>query len=69
MQEFEPAIARGEQRALKQHGADAMALPRLLDRECRFRLARDRRSDRAQLGGAAQRALDEEPVNDRVDAE
>ena len=40
MQEFETAVAGREQRALQQHGADAMALPRLLDPERGFRLAR-----------------------------
>ncbi len=69
MQELDAAVAGGEQRSLEQGRADAVALPRPLDRECRFRFARKRRSDLPQLGGAAQGAVYEEPVNDGIDSE
>src|SRR4029453_16325616 len=52
-----------------QRRADAVALPRPLDREGGLRLARYRRPDRAQLGGPAQDAGDEEAVDPRIDAE
>src|SRR5689334_23016699 len=45
-----------------------MTLPRLLDAEGRFRLARERCTDRTQLGGAAHRSVHEETMNDSVDA-
>jgi hypothetical protein len=41
----------------------------LLDRERGFGLTLYRRADRPQLRGAAQGPVDEEAVNDRVDAE
>jgi hypothetical protein len=63
------AIARGEQRAFEQHRANAVALPRLLDREGGFGLAGQGRADRSQLRGTAQRGVDEKAVNERVDAE
>ena len=44
-----------------------MALPGLLDAEGGLRLARERRADRAQLGGAAQHAVDKEAVHDDAD--
>src|SRR5438128_9106594 len=62
MQEFQAAVARGEQRAFEQQGADAVALPWLFDRECGLRSARG--SERSQLGGSAQRTIDEEAVDD-----
>ena len=69
MQELEANVARGEQRALEQHGADAVALPRLFDRERDLGFTRDGRSDLPQLRSAAQRVVDEEAMNKRVDAE
>src|SRR5262245_31530812 len=69
VQEFDAAVARGEQRALEQHGAYAVALPRLLDGEGGLRLPHQRRTERTQLGRAAQRAVDEEAVDERIDAE
>ena len=63
VQGVDAAVARGEQRALEQHGADAVALPGLLDAESGFRLVREQRAERAQFGGAAQHAVDEEAVH------
>ena len=62
-----PRLRAREQRALEQYGADAVALPGLLDAEGGFRLARERRADRAQLGGAAQHAVDKEAVHHDAD--
>ena len=42
VQQLDAAVARGEQRALEQHRADAMALPGLLDREGGFGFANAR---------------------------
>ena len=69
MQELEANVARGEQRALEQHGADPVALPRPLDRERDLGFTRHGRSDLPQLRSAAQRVVDEEAMNKRVDAE
>src|SRR5262249_48516989 len=69
VQEFEAAVARGEQRALEQHGTDAVALPWLLDREGGLGLTCHGRSDRPQLRCAAQRVVDEETMDERIDAE
>src|SRR5258707_5247491 len=44
-----------------------MALPRRLDRECGFRLAREILAERTQLGDAAQHALDEVAVDHRIE--
>ncbi len=62
------AIARAQQRALEQCAADPVTLPGLFDGEGGFRRARKHRADVAQLGGAAQRAVDEKAMHHRVDA-
>jgi len=41
VQRLDAAVARAEQRALEQHGADALALPGLLDAERGLRFARE----------------------------
>jgi hypothetical protein len=69
VQKFEAPIACRQQGSFEQHRADAVALPWLLDRECRLGFARYGCSNRTQFGGPAQRACDEEAVNERVDAE
>src|SRR5262249_20644219 len=69
VQEFEAAVARSEQRALQQHGTDAVALPWLLDRERGLGFTRHGRSDRPRLRRAAQRVSDEEAMDERIDAE
>ena len=60
-------IAGGEERALEERRPDAMALPGVFNRECRFRLCPPRRADGAQLGGTAQHIADKEAVNDRIE--
>ena len=62
MQEFNTAVARGEQQALQQNRSDSMALPRGLDAEGRFRLpAQDARPKEPQFGRTAQdAAVDQE---------
>ena len=45
VQELDAAVARRQQRAFEQRRADAVALPRLLDRERGFGLARERLAD------------------------
>ena len=67
MQRLDAAVARAQQRALEQFGADAVALPRLLDAEGGFRLVREQRADAPQLGGAAQHAVDKEAVHHDAD--
>ena len=62
-----PRLRADEQRALQQFGADAVALPRLLDAEGGFRLVREQRAVAPQLGGAAQHAVDEEAVHHDAD--
>ena len=69
VQELEATVARGEQRALEQHGTDAVALPWFLDRERHLGFTRHGRSDLPQLRRAAKRLVDEEAMNKRVDAE
>src|SRR5215471_11575133 len=68
VQELDAAIARGKQSPVKQSRTDAMALPGLLDAEGDLGLVRWRGSNRTQLGGPAQDAVNEEPVNDSVEA-
>src|SRR5215510_9172041 len=68
MQERNAAVAGSEQCARKQRRANTVALPRLLNAEGRFRLARDRHSDRAQLSGAAHCAVHEESMDNGIDA-
>ena len=50
----------------QQRRADAVALPRLLDADCGLRLARKAHTQRPQLGGAAQHAVDEKAVDHGV---
>jgi len=57
------AVACAEQRALEQLGADAMALPGLLNAEGGLALARQYRAVAAQFGGATQYAVDEETMH------
>src|SRR5262245_13828310 len=66
MQKRDAAIAGREQGACEQRGANAVTLPRLFDTEGRFRLARDRRTDRAQFGSATHCPVHEESVNNGV---
>ena len=68
VQRLDAAVARGQQRALEQRRADAVALPGLLDAEGGLGLARERRAERAQLGRAAQHAVDEEAVHHGAEA-
>src|SRR5262249_32628483 len=56
-------VARGEQHALEQRRADAVALPIFFDAEGGFRLRGERAAERAQFAGAAQGAVDEETVD------
>src|SRR5581483_5128632 len=62
LQPLDAAVARGEERALEERRADPVALPRLLDAEGGFRLARQWSADAPQLGCAAQNAVDEESM-------
>ena len=66
-QQFDAAVARGQQRALQQHGADAVALPFLLDAEGGFRLMGEQRADRPQFAGAAHDAIDKEAMHHDAD--
>ena len=69
VQRLDAAVAGGEQRAVEQRRADAVALPLGFDGEGGLGLARERGPERAQLGRAAQHAVDEEAVDHRVQAE
>ena len=62
-----PRLRALKQSAFEQHGADAMALPGLLDAEGGFPLAREHAAERTQFGGAAQDAVDEEAVHNHAD--
>src|SRR5262249_23206965 len=66
---LEAAVAGGEQGALEEQRAHAMTLPLLLDREGGLPLAPCSRSHRAQLGSASQHTVDEEAVNNGINAE
>src|SRR5690348_5520248 len=50
LQELDAAIARTQKGALKQHRADSVALPWLLDAEGGFSFAREYRAERAKFG-------------------
>ena len=66
---LDAAVARGEQRAVEQRRADAVALPGAFDAERGLGLAREGRSQRAQFGCAPQHAVDEKPVHHRAQPE
>jgi hypothetical protein len=65
---LDATIACGEQSALKQCGANTMALPGLLDAERGLGLLQIEGSDNAQIGGAAQHPVHEEAMQDDIGA-
>src|SRR5262249_58190165 len=67
VQQLVAAVARSQQRAREQRGADAEALPRPLDAERGLGLLVS--AERAQLGRAAQHTVDEIAVDDGVEAQ
>ena len=69
VQQLDAAIARRENCPLKQRRADAVALPRLFDRNRSLRAVGGRCAEHAHFGRAAQFAVDEEAMHDRVEAE
>src|SRR5258707_1114276 len=58
------AVARGEQRALEQHGPDAVALPWRLDAERDLGRALKSGAERLELGDAAQNTVEHKAVHD-----
>src|SRR5262245_17809752 len=68
VEELEPAVARGQQRARQQRGADAVALPGMFDAERRLGFAVETGAERPQFTGAAQHAVDEEAMDDAIEA-
>ena len=64
LHELDTAVARDEEGAFEQRRADTVALPWLLNAEGRLGLA----PKNAQICDAAQHAVHEEAVNDRISA-
>jgi hypothetical protein len=64
LQQLDAAIARAQEGAFEQQGADTVTLPWLLDAEGGFSLAREHRTEGAELSSPAQNAINEEAVDD-----